>query len=89
MARQTPCLESQFEALRNELTKQSSFNNLTVNQLRLVEQAGLEAKALAWTTSAPWLVLPELFAEKVENVLAYIRRQQMLLNVEMPAQEAA
>jgi len=46
---------------------------------RLVHQAVNEAYAVAWTTFAPLLVLPELAEEKVRQIAAWSDRQHSML----------
>jgi len=48
-------------------------------EARLVHQAVNEAYALASTTFAPLLILPELAEEKVRQVAAWSDRQQAML----------
>jgi hypothetical protein len=54
-----------------------SYNALQ-SQERLLRLTLNEAEALAWETTFPQLVFPTLAAEKVQNVIAWNRRQQAI-----------
>jgi hypothetical protein len=70
--------ENEFERLKARL--------LNIRQLEagvkwenLLRDAANEAAALAWTTSTPLLVFPELFEEKAAAAIVQDRRQDRIL----------
>jgi hypothetical protein len=53
-------------------------------QDHLVRLALNEAEALAWQTGFPRLFLPNLAMEKVDGILSWLRRQQLIQRKRIP-----
>jgi len=64
-----------LQELKSALVRQLSAENAGV-EARLVWQAVNEAHALAATTFAPLLVLPDLAEEKVQSAVAWSNHQR-------------
>jgi hypothetical protein len=68
-------LEDELELLKGRLLRQR-LNETGVAELHVrLRRAANDAAALAWATSFPLLVFPELFAEKAGAALKQARRQ--------------
>jgi hypothetical protein len=65
------------QSIKSALAKKLSAEYADVER-PLVYQAVNEADALASLTTVPWLVLPTLAEEKVQNIAAWSRRQRSL-----------
>ena len=72
-------LESDLERLKNELLRALLANAPDPNLHAPLRRATSDATAIAWTTSFPLLVLPELVREKAELAKRYAQRQAALL----------
>ena len=69
------CLVSNYCRLLRDLLAGASDAMMHAS----LRRATSDAAALAWTTSFPLLVLPELVREKADSARRYVRRQAALL----------
>ncbi|MDB6020082.1 MAG: hypothetical protein JWR19_4571 [Pedosphaera sp.] len=69
---------TKLEALKNELVRRftAEFTDIQAN---IVRQAVDEADALASLTTVPYLLLPTLAEEKIQNARNWNRHQQTIL----------
>ena len=72
-------LETDLERLKAELLRDLLAGAPDPALHAPLRRATSDAAALAWTTSFPLLVLPELVREKAESATRYARRQAALL----------
>jgi hypothetical protein len=70
---------AKFNQLRERLIEKLSNDAYGLVPEAMVEQAVLEAEALAWSTPYPLLFLPELAEEKVNNAGRWALRQHQVL----------
>ena len=77
--------ETDLERLKNRLLRELIASAPTPDLYAPLRRAGNEAAALAWGTSFPLLVLPELLREKAEEARQYTRKQASLLKSKTPA----
>lgn len=71
--------ETELERLKNRLLRELLASAPTPDLYAPLRRASNEAAALAWGTSFPLLVLPELLREKAEVARSYTRKQAALL----------
>ena len=72
-------LETDLELLKSRLLRDLLAGASGAMMHASLRRATSDAAALAWTTSFPLLVLPELVREKAESARRYVRRQAALL----------
>ena len=72
-------LETDLEQLKGRLLRELLDTAADPALHTSLRRATSDAAALAWTTSFPLLVLPELVREKAESARRYVRRQAALL----------
>jgi hypothetical protein len=77
-------LETDLERLKNRLLRDLLAGAPDATLHAPLRRATSDAAALAWTTSFPLLVLPELVREKAESARRYVRRQAALLKRARP-----
>ena len=70
---------TELERLKNRLLRELLASAPTPDLYAPLRRASNEAAALAWGTSFPLLVLPELLREKAEEARSYTRKQAALL----------
>src|SRR6185436_19615782 len=73
-------LETDLERLKAELLRELLAEASDPELHAPLRRATSDAAALAWTTSFPLLVLPELVREKAECARRYARRQAAVLS---------
>ena len=76
--------ETELERLKNRLLRELLASTPTPDLYAPLRRASNEAAALAWGTSFPLLVLPELLREKAEQARHYTRKQASLLKCKTP-----
>ena|SRR2546426_4687899 len=67
--------EAELERLKEQLLTELVGPTESPEARTSLWRAGHEAAALAWTTSFPLLLLPELLREKVEAARSYVAKQ--------------
>ena len=72
-------LETDLELLKSRLLRDLLAGASDAMMHASLRRATSDAAALAWTTSFPLLVLPELVREKADSARRYVRRQAALL----------
>lgn len=77
--------ETELERLKNRLLRELIASAPTPDLYAPLRRASNEAAALAWGTSFPLLVLPELLREKAEEARRYTCKQASLLKSKTPA----
>ena len=70
--------ETELERLKNRLLHELLAGADDPDLYAQLRRATNEAAALAWTTSFPLLVLPELLQEKASTARRYVKRQAAL-----------
>lgn len=77
--------ETDLERLKDRLLRELLAGAPTPDLYAPLRRASNEAAALAWGTSFPLLVLPELLREKADAARHYTRKQAALLKSKTPS----
>jgi len=72
-------LATKFNQLKDTLMQKFAREYQSLVPSHLLQQAIVEAEALAWSTPYPLLFLPDLAEEKVLNARQWTERQQQIL----------